>query len=265
MKKLLCILGGLGLGFLWLQKPRYRYRKQVLPFTKVDYAHRGLHDEKMPENTKAALKAAVDHGYGIEMDVRRCKDGLVIHHDQDFLRSAKINRRVEECTLEELSQIKVFDSEETISSLEEILEVIDGRIPLLLEIKAEGDFFAVASEVQAVMDQYTGDYLIESFRPEILLWYRRYRPEVLRGQLSEPKMEGPVCRRWMMGLYLVNALSRPDFLAYNKAGSFWVKFWNKLGVPTFVYTLREPSQQKEYFDAGIFEGYLAKRTVNTKA
>lgn len=261
MRKLVKIGIGIVLGILWLQKPRFRFRKRVKPFTRVDYAHRGLHSKELPENTKAALKRAVEEGYGIEMDVRLCKDGLVIHHDKDLQRSAGLDLMVEDLTLEELAQIKVFGSEETISSLEEILEVIDGKIPLLLEIKSESCHFRAAEEVQKRMDQYQGDYLIESFQPQVLYWYRLHRPQVLRGQLSERKIPGNIFRRWIMGHLFVNAISRPDFLAYEKAGSLWVKLWRFLGTPTFVYTLRDPQEQKKYFDACIFEEYLSTRRL----
>lgn len=255
------ILGGAGLGLLWLQKPRFRYIEKVKPFTKMDYAHRGLFNQTFPENSKGAFQRAVVEGYGIEMDVRRCKDGLVIHHDEDLKRSAGREEKISELSLAELREIKIFESEETIPSLEEALEIIGEHVPLLLEIKCEEEHFATAKAVQDVMDGFQGDYLIESFQPQVLLWYRIHRPKLLRGQLSEKNVGGCCLRRKVMSWLLVHVVSRPDFIAFEKGGSFWVRLWHGLGIPTFVYTLRHPDEKKNYFDAGIFEGYYSMRRI----
>lgn len=259
MKKRRCLKIGLGImaGYYFLIRPRKKNWKKIKGYLDWHYAHRGLHDDESPENSLSSLKKAVEAGYAIEMDVRASKDGLVIHHDEYLIRSAGLEEEVDTLTSEELSKIKVFSSQETIPSLEEALEVINGRVPLLLEIKSEMNHSQNARRVQEVMDDYRGAYLIESFHPLVLYWYRKNKPQVLRGQLSGPELEqGPLLDIALKNM-LFNFISRPDFIAYEKKGGWSPWLLHKLGTPSFVYTLLDPSEKKSYFDAGIFEDYLA--------
>ncbi len=257
MKKTLIFLGLLLGGLVFLIKPRCKKNKETRGFLDYSYAHRGLHDKESPENTLAAIKKAVEAGYGIEMDVRVSKDGLVIHHDEDLLRSTGLDRKLSDFSTSELAQMKVFSSQETIASLEEALGLIGARVPLLLEIKSESNHFDTASRVQALMDNYEGAYMIESFHPLVLYWYRKNRPQVIRGQLSGPNLDQGLFNDFMMKYLLYNFISRPDFIAYEKQGGLAPWLASKLGLPSFCYTLKSPEEKKEYFDGVIFEDYLA--------
>lgn len=251
-------LGILGLitGFYFLIKPRRKNNEAMQKFFRVPYAHRGLHGEVHPENTRGALLAAVERGYAIEMDVRASRDGLVIHHDETLMRSSGLSLIIEELDTALLGTIPLFGSQETIPTLKEALEIIGGRVPLLLEIKSETGHFLHAKQVQQVMDQYPGAYLIESFQPLVLLWYRLYRPKVLRGQLSGNNLGKSFLVDKAMALYLFNSISRPDFIAFDKKGGFAPWLLHHLGTPSFVYTLKAPGEKKDYFRGEIFEDYL---------
>lgn len=256
MKRLLRILMGILAGYIFLIKPRFRRRGQVKKFLKWNYAHRGLHDKNSPENTLSALKKAVDKGYGIEMDVRTSKDGLVIHHDDDLQRSQGTSQLVDSLETQFLKSRPVFDSQESIPSLSEALGIIDGKTPILLEIKSEKDHFNNARRVQELMDGYQGDYLIESFHPMVLLWYRLNKPWVLRGQLSGIELGQGLLLDFALKHLLFNFLTRPDFIAYEKVGGFSPWLLHKFRTPTFAYTIVDPKEKKAYFDAIIFEGFL---------
>ncbi len=257
MKRIFKVLLGVFGGYVFLVKPRFRKHRLIKRFLDWDYAHRGLHDKDSPENTLAAFKKAVEGGYGIEMDVRSSKDGLVIHHDEDLQRSQGSREFVDSLDTASLKARPIFDSQEVIPTLMEALETIDTRTPLLLEIKSEKDHFNNARKVQEIMDGYNGDYIIESFHPLILLWYRLNRPDVLRGQLSGIELgQGP----WLdfaLRHLLFNFLTRPDFIAYEKVGGFSPWLLHKLSTPTFAYTITKPEEKKSYFDAIIFEDFLA--------
>lgn len=255
MKKLIYFSGALlGLG-AFLMAPRFKYKKEVKRFLNYSYAHRGLHDKESPENTLGAVKKAVEEGYAIEMDVRVLEEGLLIHHDGDLLRSAGLDKKLQELSFSQIRELRIFSSQEKIPSLEEALEIIDGRVPLLLEIKSERDHSLNASRVQEVMDGYRGDYLIESFHPQVLYWYRKNRPQVLRGQLSGPELDQGPFKDFFMKYLLFNFISRPDFIAYDKRGGFSPWLLNRLGLPTFSYTLLSPGDKKSYLKGEIFEGY----------
>ncbi len=247
---------GAGALLFYLMKPRWRNRKKLQEFIAWPYAHRGLHGDFSAENTKSAFKAARDHGYGIEMDVRACKDQLVIHHDEDLKRSAGVEVKLEELAYDSLANYPLFRGEETVPTLEEVLGIIDGKVPLLLEIKTEKSHFDIARRVQETMDNYKGPYLIESFHPLVLLWYRLHRRDVLRGQLSAGDLEKSFFIRKAMAFLLFNFITRPDFIAYEKKGGFAPWFLHCLGTTTFVYTLESPQEKKNYFDGQIFESYL---------
>ena len=255
-KKLGYFILGLAGVYLYFIKPRCRYKKKLQKFTKFHYAHRGLHGKALAENTQSALKAAVDKGYGIEMDVRACKDKLIIHHDEDLNRSVGVDIALEELDYESLRNYPLFGGEETIPTLEEALEIIGGNVPLLLEIKSEKNHFENARNVQYIMDDYQGPYLIECFHPLVLLWYRLNRREVLRGQLSGGDLEKSFFIRKAMALLLFNVITRPDFISYDKKGGFAPWLLHHIGTPSFAYTLHSSDEKKSYFDAEIFEGYL---------
>lgn len=106
------------------------------PFVSTKYAHRGLHDKELPENSLAAFGAAVDRGFGIELDVRLTKDGvLVVFHDDTLTRMCGVDKRVSELTLDEIKELKLAGSEYGVPTLEEFLDCVGGKVPLLIELK----------------------------------------------------------------------------------------------------------------------------------
>ncbi|HZK10546.1 MAG TPA: glycerophosphodiester phosphodiesterase family protein [Clostridia bacterium] len=255
-RKVAYFILGMGVLFLYLIKPRFKNKKKLRKFLKWNYAHRGLHGGDRAENTLSAFKAAVNNGYAIEMDARSCKDRVVIHHDEDLKRSVGVDMRLDELDFASLGNYYLFGGKETIPSLEEALEVVDSKVPILLEIKSEKNHFKNASDVQAIMDKYEGPYLIESFHPLVLLWYRLHRPEIIRGQLSAGNVEEGFFTSTAMALLLFNIISRPDFIAYEKKGGLSPCLLYLLGTPSFVHTLRSHSERKWYFNVSIFEDYL---------
>lgn len=225
------------------------------------YAHRGLHNSERPENSLAAFRAAVDRGYGIELDVHLLKDGsLAVIHDSLLQRTTGAEGTVEDLTREELSQYRLNGTEETIPTFQAVLDLCQGKIPLIVELKAAGSNYAqLADTVCRTLDSYPGVYCIESFDPRCVRWLRKNRPDIIRGQLTENflavKSSLPWILRFVMTRQLLNFLTLPDFVAYKYAdrkrlGNFLVrKLWNVQGVS---WTLKT---QEEY-DTAIQEGWL---------
>ena len=147
-------------------------------------AHRGLH-EGVPENYRAAFTRAIEENYAIEADVRRTKDGtLVIIHDDNLKRLTGEPGKVSETSWRDLSAMRLKGTQERILTLEECLEHIDGKTPLLLEVK---DLYTVKNfpeEVVRTMKQYRGEYALQSFNPFYVYKFKQMAPEVLRGQLA---------------------------------------------------------------------------------
>ena len=160
------------------------------------YAHRGLHDRArgIPENSLAAFRAAVERGYGAELDVRLTKDGrLAVLHDDSLLRTAGADVKASQLTADELAQYRLEGTEERIPFLEEVLPLFEGKAPLIVELKVEGNAAALARATCDMLDQHRVDYCIESFHPAAVRWLKKNRPDVCRGQLSERFVQGP-CR-----------------------------------------------------------------------
>ena len=215
------ILAAVVLLYLLAIMPRMGHGKNRDPFMDVYYAHRGLHDNEgeAPENSLAAFRKAVEAGYGIEMDVQLTKDKVpVVFHDFTLKRACGKEGKVCDYTWKELKDIGLFGSRQTIPKFEDVLSVVLGKVPLIIELKVEWTELDVCGVVDAVLREYQGPYCIESFNPMVLLWYRRYHNDVMRGQLAD----GFIKTGEFKGLLyvflqnlLLNGATKPDFIAYN--------------------------------------------------
>jgi len=216
-----------------------------------NYAHRGLHGEEKPENSMAAFRAALDHGYGIEFDVHLMKDGnLAVIHDSSLNRTAGADVRIEDLALEDLPNYFLEGTKEIIPTFQQVLELFSGKVPLIIELKpVAGNVAQLSQAVCNALEGYSGPYCIESFDPRCIRWLRLNRPDIIRGQLAENFLKSKSSKiSWFlklaMTLNLANFLTRPDFVAYKFADrrnlSVWLcrKVWKIQGV---TWTLRDPA------------------------
>lgn len=234
-----------------------------------NYAHRGLHRAGVPENSLAAFRAAVEHGYGAELDVHLLKDGaLAVIHDSKLKRTTGLEGRVEDLTAAELKNCPLEGTKETIPTFEEVLKVFFGKTPLIIELKPEGGNHAALCEAACkAMEGYQGVWCMESFDPRCVYWLRKNRPEIVRGQLAENSLKHsesrlPLPLKLVLSLHLENFLCRPDFVAYHfdtrkvLSNDICRKLWGIQGV---TWTLRKPEDHKTAVSEGwipIFENYL---------
>jgi len=240
----------------------------IASFSTRYIAHRGLHDNAAdwPENTLAAFARAVEAGYGIELDVHVTRDDqLVVAHDDGLGRICGEDVAIADLSLGELRQRRVLGSTQTIPLLSEVLSVVDGRVPLIVEIKQESDATRIAKLTNAVMSTYDGVYCIESFDPRVLWWYRLHRPDVTRGQLADvvtPEVSTSFkVLDWALTNMAFNLITWPDFIAYDcqHAAQPALHWWRRvLGCPLVAWTIRSQRQldnAKHSFSAYIFEGF----------
>lgn len=234
----------------------------------VFYAHRGLHNRKagVPENSMTAFKKAVNAGYGIELDVQLTKDDeVVVFHDFDLKRVCSAEGEVSDYTYEELQSYAIYGTKERIPKFSEVLKAVDGRVPLLVEMKYKGLHSHICEKADEYLKNYRGEYVIESFHPRALWWYRRHRPEVCRGQLSMnfQRQEGNYHPLQLAARCLLfNFLGRPDFIAYDirDRNTLSKSICRKLfGCPCAAWTVRSRKQleaARAYYDSFIFEGFF---------
>ncbi|HFI0065313.1 TPA: glycerophosphodiester phosphodiesterase family protein [Streptococcus suis] len=233
-----------------------------------DYAHRGFYDNSgaAPENSLAAYALAVQKGYGIEFDIRMTKDKeLVLIHDPSLLRTSGIDQNIEDCHYQELQKYKLFNSQEGIPRLADILDLVAGKVPLIVEIKSESrDVLEVCQRVTSYLDSYTGAFMVESFNPLVVAYLKKHRPNYIRGQLSGDLSGQKGLIYFAIKHLLTNCLTRPDFIAYEhefqknpKLNLIRLLF----RIPLVVYTVKTPQayiSNKKRFDIQIFEGFDAK-------
>ena len=186
------------------------------------YAHRGYHDKpEIPENSMAAFRRAVEYGLPSEFDVHLIADGsLVIFHDDDLERQTGVRGSIESYDISKLRKLRLEGTDEVIPTFDEVLELYeDTGLPLLIELKCvKGNHKALARAVADRLDRYKGEYVIESFDPRALIEYRKLRPDVIRGQLSQnffKNSEGlPFYQVVLLTNLMLNRLTKPDFIAY---------------------------------------------------
>lgn len=257
--------------YLFMIFPCAKKHKDAEIFKSALYAHRGLHDKNagVPENTMAAFKKAVDEGYGIELDVHLCADGTtVITHDDSLKRMCGVDLKVSESRYSDFKDIKILDTKETTPLFSDFLKLVDGKVPLLVELKTDNNNSAPLCEaVFKELDAYTGAYCVESFDPRVLGWLKKHRPKVYRGQLSCHISTKSVHGYFALLLreLLANFISRPHFVAYSYKDSkacLGFKVCRLLGADIFYWTLRnEKAAENAHKDGGalIFEGFDAHK------
>lgn len=210
-----------------------------------DYAHRGLHNGKdAPENSLAAFERACRAGYGIELDVQLSRDGKVmVFHDYTLVRMTGCDKKLCELNAEELTSLTLGSSDQTIPTFEEVLALVDGRVPLLVELKGEDFDTSLCAKVADLLRNYRGLYCLESFNPLLIGNMKKQFPEAFCGLLytnvCRDKKKNSALNMALTAMAL-NVVARPDFIAFNKADrdSFPVKITTKFyGAPKFVWTV----------------------------
>ncbi|MBR6477816.1 MAG: glycerophosphodiester phosphodiesterase [Lachnospiraceae bacterium] len=257
--------------FLWMLGPNRPRRKAMRPFERVYIAHRGLHNAKegIPENSLTAFRKAVEAGYGVEMDLQLTKDGrLVVFHDDNLERMCGKKKGIKDYTYEELLEFRLSDTDERIPLFDEVLEVIGGRIPMIIEIKSEGRCILATKKACKRLESYRGSYCIESFHPACVWWVRMHYPKIPRGQLSmnyfieEPDI--PLYQKVVMTSMVFNFFSRPDFIAYkhSQKDQFTYRLLRKLyRVVNAAWTIQSQEQleeAKDVFQVMIFDSFIPK-------
>ncbi len=253
--------------------PRMLHRPDTAPLKGRLYAHRGLHDNATdaPENSMAAFKKAVDANYGIELDVQLTKDKeLVVFHDFTLKRVCGVEGKIADYTYEQLQSFSLCKSQEKIPKFSEVLELIGGKVPLIIEYKIPAFDPEVCPMADAMLANYDGVYCIESFNPLGVFWYRKNRPEIVRGFLSdnhykEGQREFPRIVYSLTHNLLLNFLIKPDFIAYNHhyykdlSRSICRYLYRALSVAWTIKSQEDLENRAGDFDLFIFDSFVPKK------
>ncbi len=229
-----------------------------------DYAHRGLHASAVPENSPAAFSDAIARGLGIECDIQRSSDGnAMVFHDWDLDRLTMEKGPVAVRSAEALARIELRGNTDRIPTLDRMLELVAGRVPLLIEIKSpdyrRGDrrVRSLCLAVRRSLDGYRGQHAVMSFDPRVARWFAVHSPRIVRGLVVTEEGTRNLAGQLRRHMALWHA--RPDFLAYDirDLPSRYAAAQRKRGLPVLTWTVRDADLRERagrYADALIVEG-----------
>lgn len=228
-------------------------------------AHRGLHDKDCPENSISAFQKAITEGYPIELDVQMIADGTVIvFHDESLSRLTDNDGYIKFLNKSDLDILRLKDSKEKIPTFEEVLKFVDGKVPLLIEIKNPSKVGELEKKVIELLKDYKGEYAIQSFNPYVLEYFYKHAPNILRGQLAGyfKKEKLSFFKKYALKRMLLNKkISHPDFISYEarKIPNRFTRKYRKL--PLLAWTVRSQSEYirvVKHCDNVIFENFEPK-------
>ncbi len=250
--------------------PKVFNKKDLDHWTCKYFAHRGLHNNTdVPENSFLAFSLAIEEKYGIELDVHLTKDNIpVVFHDYSLLRMCGADLKIERLTLKELNNYTLLNTNKHIPTLEEVLELVNGKVPLIIELKIKRTDMSLCFHAQELLNNYKGLYYIQSFNPLALLWYKRRYPNIIRGQLSSAFLKedngNSVVWNFLLQNLLFNFTTKPDYIAFNHKTPKLLSLRlcrDLYKTPLVAWTIESNSElekSRKFFDIFIFEGFKPK-------
>ena len=227
-------------------------------------AHRGLFDnKKVFENTIESFKLAIKKNYIIELDIHKTVDNqIIVFHDYNTKRLLDIDLIIENSTYEELSRLKRFH----IPTLEEVLKLVNGRVPLLIELKQRNKIGELEKLTMELLNNYNGEYAIQSFNYKTVYWFKKNYPNILRGQLSAKFTNKRLSKikKYILSNMFSNILTKPNFISYkyNELSINKIKKYQSKGLKVLGWTViskNEYNKYIKYYDNLICEKFIYKK------
>ena len=227
-------------------------------------AHRGVHNEKdIIENSLEAFKEAVNKNYIIELDVHFLKDGeVVVFHDDNIERMTGINKNLKDCTYDEIRNIKLLNKNTYIPKFSDVLKLVDGKVPILIELKNDNKVGLLESSLVQILKKYNGKYAVQSFNPLSIMWFKNNYPNIIRGQLvckfKNKKMDN--IKKFILKTMFFNIITNSDFISHS-VDDLSYKEVNKIKKNKFIlgWTVRNKERYDElikYYDNLICEKFI---------
>lgn len=235
-------------------------------------AHRGLFEPRVPENSLTAFQKAVDHGYLIELDVQLSKDGvLMVFHDENLERMTGEEGKLGERTQAQLQQLPLKGTEETMPTFEAVLDLVGGKVGILIEIKDSPDILLACQKVTEALANYEGKVAVQSFNPYGVAWFKKNAPNLPRGILAgtfrhdAEQLAG--YEKFALKNLLLNFKAKPHFIAYQVEGlpNWRLSTLRTQGIIVLAWTIKDQAQwekAKAYSDNVIFDTFRFPEEVN---
>lgn len=237
-----------------------RNKKNLNILKKIKIAHRGLWDEDIPENSIGAFKRCIDKNTPIELDIHLLKDNtLIVFHDDNLKRMTGVDKLLKDCTYDEIKNLKLKKTNYNIPTLKEVLDLVDGKVLLDIEIKTDVDNFTICYELCKLLDAYNGYFIIKSFNPFYIWWFRIHRPNFIRGLLVS-RLKGKKMNRLfkyaLFKMWFTN-IAKPDFISFNYKDlpNKRIQRLRNNGVPILLFTIKENEivNYQNNYDGWLFE------------
>lgn len=231
-------------------------------------AHRGLHtsDKTVPENSMAAFQQAVELNFAIELDVMLSADGeVVVHHDYSLRRMTGVDANVSELTWPEIEKLKLLQSDEGIPKFSDVLNLVNGQVPILIEIKNEGAVGELEGKVLEALDGYEGPYAVQAFNPFVIGYFKEHAPDIPRGILSW-SFRGedlPWYKKFLLRYLFLYNIGQPQFVSYQfeDMPTWMANRLKEKDIYLLAWTIRseqDEQQAAELFDNIIFDYIYAE-------
>jgi glycerophosphoryl diester phosphodiesterase len=226
-----------------------------------------MHNNKeIPENSLLAFKKAINNNYVIELDVHLLKDGnIVVFHDDNLKRLTGINKRIKDTNIDYIKQLKLLETNEHIPTLQEVLKLVNGRVPIIIELKTDVYHTKLIKPVMKILETYKGKYAIKSFSPASIYYLKKKYPSVVRGQLSYDykNKHMPLVLKYLLKNMMFNRFTKPDFISYGLNSLPNKKLEQiKNKIPVLIWTIKTKEDLKKaqlYGDNYICENILGDK------
>lgn len=226
-------------------------------------AHRGLFDNEkgIPENSMIAFAKALEKNFSIELDLHILKDNTVIvFHDDNLKRITGYDKPVRDCTYSDIKDLRLLNTNERIPILEEVLSFINGSVLLDIEFKYDTRIGRLEEHSCKLLDKYSGNFIVNSFNPLSVKWFKDNRPKFIRGQISSNFVNNSMnwfLRYILKNMYL-NVITKPNFISYdiNSITKNITEKYKRKSIPVFLWTitsLKELKSAKELGNSYIFQ------------
>lgn len=212
-------------------------------------AHRGLHDENIPENSIPAFERAISGGFNIEIDVHLTADNqLVVFHDADLNRVCGVDKQVKDCTVDELKTYRLKDTDNTIPTLDEFLALVDGKVGILCEVKGINPFdLDIAKATVERFKTYNGNVALQSFNAGAVSYFRKHSDRPFGQLITWGWKDAVKCAKmnWMGKLHICK-ISKPQFIAYDVRtyldAEKYINKARKQGKKLLLWTINTPEK-----------------------
>lgn len=235
-----------------------------MEFLKTPIAHRGLWNSKLPENSMGAFKNSAEKGYPIELDVQITKDNeVIVFHDAELSRMTNTKGCVIDKPYSYIKDLKLNFTDYHAPLFSEVLEEINGKVPLLIEIKNTLKNTILSERLVKLLLNYKGEFAIQSFNPYILKFFVDKYPVLIRGQLARLDYGGELSKlkSFFLKRMAFNYSTKPHFISYNTKDlpNKYVDKYKEKQIPILAWTVKSQEEYdriKKYVTNIIFECFI---------